>query len=754
VQRSFSVVCAALVACALIGPAGLSTAAAVEPDPVAVPPVVAMGEYPPEAYSSEAASLDPGLVDAVARDLGESGEQYLAEADAAADASYVVQDLTDDGYGIRGSRIEGTELTVYVDPADQAAVAAVEASGATAAFGTPGDLALDTSGAVPLADLYDGQGWGFFDTSNGGSACSIGFVGKGVAAANQFVTAGHCFPPGSTISGQAFVLNQTNAGAQPTAGANVGSPVASSFRFGGGSDSGLVAAPLSVTDSRAAVTGASLCKSGERTGWSCGTILAVDYDLSVGGNIVNSIIATTCADHGDSGGAAVSGTTAVGLTSAGPDPAVTPCGSSDYFSSYFPMVSSAGKTSVNSNQPNWEPLVSVATPVVTSPAAGMKVSQGDDLTGTLANSNATNRITISITGDTVATRTVSVGSDGRWQLPLASLSLGSHSYTARAVWNTYSVSAEVAGSFTVVADPAVDRIAGANRYDVAVAISQRAFADQAGVVYIATGTNYPDALSAAPAAVKEGGPLLLTRPGDLPEAVRDEIVRLQPTKIVVVGGPNSVSPAVFDQLAGLASGSIHRVDGANRYVVSRELVRYAFDSAALAYVSTGANFPDALSASAAGGKSGSPVILVNGAASTVDAETTSLLTDYLGVSSVRIAGGPASVSPGIQSGLAKVVSDVTRLSGADRFEASVNINRDAFRTAPVPIVYLATGLNFPDALAGAALAGKQGAPVYMVRQNCVPAPVLFDIAQMGTSTVTLLGGTATLSPAVESLTPC
>jgi putative cell wall-binding protein len=771
------VFCVALVACAMIAPAGLSTAAAVEPDPV-VPPVVAMGEYPTEAYAPDAASLDPGLVDAIARDLGESGEEYLAQADAAADASYVVQNLTDEGHGIRGSHIEGTELTVYVDSGDQAAVAAVEASGATVAFGVPDDFTLDTSGAVPLADLYDGQGWGYIDASGRGSACSVGFVGKGGPSLNQFATAGHCFPPGSTISGQAFVLNQSNAGATPTPGASLGAPVASSFRFGNGSDSGLVtlqpgwtmkpqvltwggakgpalsSAPVSVTDSRAAVVGGNLCKSGQRTGWSCGTILAVDYDVQVDGKVVNSIIATTCADQGDSGGAAISGTTAVGITSAGPNTAVVPCGTTDYFSSYFPMTSLAGKTSVNSAQPNWEPLVTVAAPVVTSPANGQLANQGGVLTGTLANPNATNRVRITISGDAAGTRTVSVASNGSWQVPLEGLSLGSHTYTARATWNTYSESATVTGSFIVIAPPTVDRIAGSDRYAVAVAISQRAFSGSADVVYVATGTNYPDALSAAPAAVKEGGPLLLTKPGELPDDVRAEIIRLQPQKIVVVGGPNSVSPLVYEELAELASASIHRVDGADRYAVSRELVRYAFDSATLAYVATGANFPDALSAGAAGGKSGSPVVLVNGAGSSAGAETIALLTEHLGVSSIRIAGGPASVSPSIETELEAAVDDVTRLSGADRFEASLSINRDAFPSAPVPTVYLATGLNFPDALAGAALAGMQGAPVYLVRQDCVPVGVLSDVAQLEATRVTLLGGTATLSPAVQSLKSC
>ena len=69
-------------------------------------------------------------------------------------------------------------------------------------------------------------------------------------------------------------------------------------------------------------------------------------------------------------------------------------------------------------------------------------------------------------------------------------------------------------------------------------------------------------------------------------------------------------------------------------------------------------------------------------------------------------------------------------------------------------LYLATGSNFPDALSGAAVAGARGAPLYVVPGTCVPQRVIDDITSRGVQDVTLLGGTASLSPAVEKLTVC
>jgi putative cell wall-binding protein len=97
------------------------------------------------------------------------------------------------------------------------------------------------------------------------------------------------------------------------------------------------------------------------------------------------------------------------------------------------------------------------------------------------------------------------------------------------------------------------RISGANRYDTAVAISQHAFTNPNAVnrVYIAVGTNFPDALAGAAAAAARGAPVLLTPSDSLPATVILEIVRLGPSRIYILGGTAVISTNVANQLQAL-----------------------------------------------------------------------------------------------------------------------------------------------------------------------------------------------------------
>jgi spore germination protein YaaH len=94
------------------------------------------------------------------------------------------------------------------------------------------------------------------------------------------------------------------------------------------------------------------------------------------------------------------------------------------------------------------------------------------------------------------------------------------------------------------------RVAGANRYDTAAALSRSAFAPGVPVAYVATGASFPDALAGGPAAARNGGPVLLTDPLALPSATATELARLKPAKIVVLGGTASVSASVAAALSG------------------------------------------------------------------------------------------------------------------------------------------------------------------------------------------------------------
>lgn len=302
--------------------------------------------------------------------------------------------------------------------------------------------------------------------------------------------------------------------------------------------------------------------------------------------------------------------------------------------------------------------------------------------------------------------------------------------------------------------PDVSRIAGSDRYEASANISLAGHPDTAPTVYVATGANFPDALSAAAVAGDQDAPLLLTMRDHLPAQTIAELERLRPERIVVLGGDQSVGDRVFAQLNAIAPAS--RIGGADRYDASLNFIAESFRgrTSVVVYVATGANFPDALSAAASAASVSAPVLLVPGTAPSLPTETRAAVRK-LGATHLIVVGGPNSISPLIETELRSIagVQEVTRVGGADRFEASDNINRQTF-TAPVHTAYLATGLNFPDALSGAALAGSTSSPLFVVKPNCVPEAVLTTMRQLEVEEVVLLGGENSLSPLVASLLPC
>lgn len=298
-------------------------------------------------------------------------------------------------------------------------------------------------------------------------------------------------------------------------------------------------------------------------------------------------------------------------------------------------------------------------------------------------------------------------------------------------------------------NPAIQRVAGVDRFETAANIATESYPAGAPVVYVANGLNYPDALSAGPAAAHAGGPLLLVAPGSIPASVSTTIAALDPDHIVVIGGTGSVSASVYTQLAGLAP-TIERIAGTDRYDTSRQVADTTFGSANIAYIATGQNFPDALAAGGAAGLLDAPVILVNGQAGDLDPVTADLLDD-LGVTSIRVIGATASVSDGILHDLEGIATTV-RLAGANRYDTARAVNADAFASSD--LAFFATGLNFPDALAGSAWAAKVGAPLFTVQTSCVPSGVLDDIVALGVDNVVLLGGTSSLGAGVANFTAC
>ncbi|HYM82938.1 MAG TPA: cell wall-binding repeat-containing protein, partial [Candidatus Dormibacteraeota bacterium] len=172
----------------------------------------------------------------------------------------------------------------------------------------------------------------------------------------------------------------------------------------------------------------------------------------------------------------------------------------------------------------------------------------------------------------------------------------------------------VTGTATAGVAPATpERLAGADRYATAAAISAATFAPGVPVAYVATGLGFPDALAAAAAAGKTGSPVLLVSGTSIPASTATELGRLKPGRIVVAGGPTVVSDDVLNLLASYTAGGVSRLAGADRYATAAAISQATFaPGVPVAYIATGLNFPDALSGAAAAGKTGGPVLLVPG----------------------------------------------------------------------------------------------------------------------------------------------
>lgn len=291
------------------------------------------------------------------------------------------------------------------------------------------------------------------------------------------------------------------------------------------------------------------------------------------------------------------------------------------------------------------------------------------------------------------------------------------------------------------------RISGDDRFGTAVQASKSAYPATAGTVIVANGMDYPDALSAGALGAKWKAPLLLVQPASLPASTRAEIVRLKPSRIVVVGGTGAVGNGVVTELKKLAA-RVDRVSGSDRYATSIAIAQQGWPAgtASDAFLATGTGFADALAAGAAAGVLDAPVLLVPGDAGSAPAAVAAELS-RLDVKKVRIAGGTGAVSAGIQSSVAPGRT-VVRYAGTDRYDTSARIANGVLASGSGVDVYWANGLGFADALAGGAVAGSRGAPLLLTTSSCVPGSVFDATGRVVGNRILLLGGAGVLDGGV------
>lgn len=282
----------------------------------------------------------------------------------------------------------------------------------------------------------------------------------------------------------------------------------------------------------------------------------------------------------------------------------------------------------------------------------------------------------------------------------------------------------------------VDRIAGSDRVGTSVALAQEQFPNGADSVYLASAGVPADAVSAG--SLVDGPVLLVGGCGALPNALDDEIDRLDPARVVALGGRAAVCEEVLDAAAG-DDRTATRLAGEDRFAtalaISGERYDDADDDVASVYL---ARADDAADSVAAGGLDDGPVLLVPTCGALPDAVADEV--ERLAPDRVVALGSPDAVCDQLLDGAAGGAT-TARLGGASRFATAAAIALDP-ASAPADTVYLADAFGLADAVAAGSLTGG---PVLLAPQ-CGPVPdeVRRTIDQLDPARVVALGGSVAL----------
>ncbi len=275
-----------------------------------------------------------------------------------------------------------------------------------------------------------------------------------------------------------------------------------------------------------------------------------------------------------------------------------------------------------------------------------------------------------------------------------------------------------------------DRIAGSNRIQTAVALSGRHF-EQAETVVIAPADVYPEALVAAPLAAQNAAPVLLSWSQDSPEtrsltdAAIAEIERLGAVSAVLVGATDRLPASTEQQLverAGMDADDIRRIAGADPFELSAAVAGEVLSSTegtvspllALGQATEdAAGWPDSLTSSVLAARQGVPILL------TRSHELPGVVRDVLSgdrIGRVRLVGGTAAIGEDVEQTVRDLDRETARLAGPDRYATGIAVTEELLGSggAELSDLYLATGLDFPDALASGPAVAAAGRALVLI----------------------------------------
>ncbi len=302
-------------------------------------------------------------------------------------------------------------------------------------------------------------------------------------------------------------------------------------------------------------------------------------------------------------------------------------------------------------------------------------------------------------------------------------------------------------------DITTTELAGSNRFETAVLISKKCFPNGAKTVVIVSGETYADALVSAPLANSFNAPVLLTAKSGLDDATLKEIQRLGAKSAYIVGGDGVIAKTV-DTVLTEKGLNVHRVFSSyvpDRYgtavyvAANMDIARGTTPSTVFIAYANG--YADTLTVGSIASVKDAPILYIN-SAGILDGSTKYYLNSIKGtLKNIYIIGGDKVISTQAEATLAEY-GKVERISGSNRYETCLEVNKFFASDLTGKGVCVTTGLNYPDALAGGVLAAKNKAPV-VIADTALTASQKNYLTSRNPSELYKLGGAGISVSAVQ-----
>ena len=281
------------------------------------------------------------------------------------------------------------------------------------------------------------------------------------------------------------------------------------------------------------------------------------------------------------------------------------------------------------------------------------------------------------------------------------------------------------------------RLSGLTRIDTAIAISQEGWPQSADTVIVTRDDLYPDALTGTPLSKKLDAPILFTNRLTLSPATATELTRLDPKKVIILGGTVAVSSEIENELK--RKYVVQRIGGYDMYETAKKIAE-ELGYKGKVVIATGEDFHDALIAAPLAANKGIPMLLTEKEG--LPSYTKDALK-FIAPSEIIVVGNSDMVSDSVMNEL----MNAKRYSGNDYYQTAVvvaeNFEADASK------IFFATGRDFPDALAGSALAAKFNNPIIFVNDPIADSVKQYLVKNKSlTKGIHLLGGEAVIPTTV------